>query len=84
MLQMVASAITAFSHIHNIGKNNASLKAVLDEAVHIIDVIKTRPLQSRIFADLCKDMASHQTTLLLQTEEGGFPQEMYWREWLNL
>lgn len=45
-----------------------SLKVVLDEAVHIINFIKTRPLQSRIFKALCEDMGSHQTTLLLHTE----------------
>ena len=47
---------------------SASLKTVLDEAVQIINFIKTRPLQSRIFKALCEDLGSHHTTLLLHTE----------------
>ena len=47
---------------------SASLNTVLDETVQIINFIKTRPLQSRIFMALCEDIGSHHTTLLLHTE----------------
>lgn len=46
----------------------ASLKKVLDEAVKIVNFIKTRPLQSRIFAALCEEMGSAHTSLLLHSE----------------
>uniref|UniRef100_K7G4R7 DUF4371 domain-containing protein n=1 Tax=Pelodiscus sinensis TaxID=13735 RepID=K7G4R7_PELSI len=45
-----------------------SLKNVLDEAVQIINYIKTRPLQSRLFKIMCEDMGSQHTALLLHTE----------------
>ena len=44
-----------------------SLKVVLDEAVQIVNLIKTRPLESRVFKALSEDMGSHQTTHLLHT-----------------
>uniref|UniRef100_K7FH88 BED-type domain-containing protein n=1 Tax=Pelodiscus sinensis TaxID=13735 RepID=K7FH88_PELSI len=44
-----------------------SLKNVLDEAVQIINYIKTRPLQSRLFKIMCEDMGSQHTALLLHT-----------------
>ena len=47
---------------------SASLKVVLDEAVQIINFIKTQPLQSKVFKALCEDMGTHQMTLLLHTE----------------
>ncbi len=45
-----------------------SLKNVLDEAVKIINFIKNRPLQTRIFKKLCEDMNSQHKTLLFHTE----------------
>uniref|UniRef100_K7FIT3 HAT C-terminal dimerisation domain-containing protein n=1 Tax=Pelodiscus sinensis TaxID=13735 RepID=K7FIT3_PELSI len=45
-----------------------SLKNVLDEAVQIINYIKTRPLQSRLFKIMCEDMDNQHTALLLPTE----------------
>uniref|UniRef100_K7FJM3 Zinc finger BED-type containing 5 n=1 Tax=Pelodiscus sinensis TaxID=13735 RepID=K7FJM3_PELSI len=45
-----------------------SLKNVLDEAVQIINYIKTRPLQSRLFKIMSEDMGSQHTALLLHTE----------------
>uniref|UniRef100_K7FCX8 DUF4371 domain-containing protein n=1 Tax=Pelodiscus sinensis TaxID=13735 RepID=K7FCX8_PELSI len=45
-----------------------SLKNVLDEAVQIINYIKTRPLQSRLFKIMCEDMGSQHTALLLYTD----------------
>ena len=44
------------------------LSAVLDDAVHIVNFIKARPLKSRLFATLCEEMGSDHTTLLLHTE----------------
>lgn len=44
------------------------LKAVLDKIVCMVNFIKQRPLQSRIFAKLCKDIGKAHTTLLLHTE----------------
>ncbi|GBO15784.1 Zinc finger BED domain-containing protein 5 [Araneus ventricosus] len=49
-------------------KISATFKSVLDEAVKIINFIKSKPLQSRIFKAMCKDMGSLHTTLLLHTE----------------
>ncbi|GBL82374.1 Zinc finger BED domain-containing protein 5 [Araneus ventricosus] len=47
---------------------SATFKSVLDEAVKIINFIKSKPLQSRIFKVMCEDMGSLHTTLLLHTE----------------
>ncbi|GBO20834.1 Zinc finger BED domain-containing protein 5 [Araneus ventricosus] len=47
---------------------SATLKSVLDEAVKIINFIKSKPLQSRIFKAMCEDMGSLHNTLLLHTE----------------
>uniref|UniRef100_A0A3B1IGP9 Uncharacterized protein n=1 Tax=Astyanax mexicanus TaxID=7994 RepID=A0A3B1IGP9_ASTMX len=44
------------------------LKIVLDEAVKIVNFIKSRPLQSRLFRVLCEEMASSHVQLLLHTE----------------
>lgn len=45
-----------------------SLKKVLDESVKIINFIKSRPLQTRLFKILCEDMGSVHKALLLHTE----------------
>jgi len=45
-----------------------SLKKVLDEAVQIVNFIKSRPLQSRIFKQLCEFMGGEYKALLLHTE----------------
>ena len=45
-----------------------NLKLVLDEAVKIINFVKSRPLQSRLFSILCEDYGSNHKTLLLHTE----------------
>ncbi|XP_050527868.1 zinc finger BED domain-containing protein 5-like [Daktulosphaira vitifoliae] len=44
------------------------LKQVLDNAVKIINYIKTRPLQSRLLKILCEDMGAVHKSLLLHTE----------------
>lgn len=49
-------------------KMPASLKNTFNEVVKIINFIKSRPLQSRLFEALCKDMESVHMQLLLHTE----------------
>lgn len=43
-------------------------KTVLNTAVKIVNYIKTRPLQARLFRKLCEEMGSLHTSLLLHTE----------------
>ncbi|XP_067123773.1 SCAN domain-containing protein 3-like [Centruroides vittatus] len=45
-----------------------SPKAVLDEVVKVVNLVKSRPLNSRLFFVLCQEMESEHTTLLLHTE----------------
>ena len=44
------------------------LKQVLDVTVNMVNFIKQRPLQSRMFAKLCENMQKEHKTLLLHTE----------------
>lgn len=44
------------------------LKTVLEDAVKIINFIKAKPLQTRVFKILCDDLGSLHTGLLLHTE----------------
>lgn len=44
------------------------LKNVLDEAVKIINFVKSRPLSTRLFTILCEDMESMHKSLLYHTE----------------
>lgn len=44
------------------------MKTTLEEVVKIINFIKLRPLQSRLFEVLCKDMGSNHVQLILHTE----------------
>ncbi|KRX25667.1 Zinc finger BED domain-containing protein 5, partial [Trichinella nelsoni] len=44
------------------------LKNVLNTAVKIINFIKSKPLQSRLFVKLCKEMGSCHTSLLFHSE----------------
>uniref|UniRef100_A0A8C4SUX3 Zinc finger BED domain-containing protein 5 n=1 Tax=Erpetoichthys calabaricus TaxID=27687 RepID=A0A8C4SUX3_ERPCA len=43
-------------------------KTVLNTAVKIVNYIKTKPLQARLFQKLCEEMGSLHTSLLLHTE----------------
>lgn len=45
-----------------------TLRTVVDEAVKVVNRIKARPLQSRLFKILCEEMGSKHTSLLLHTE----------------
>jgi hypothetical protein len=45
-----------------------SLKSVLDNAVQIDNLIKARPINSRLFKMLCNDTGSEYETLILHTE----------------
>ena len=59
------------------------LKKVLDEAVQIVNFIKSRPLQCRIFKQLCESMDSEQLSIqpcyyILKLD--GCPEERSWLE----
>ena len=45
-----------------------SLKDVLDNTVKMVNLVKARPLSSRVFSALCNEMGSDHVTLLLHTE----------------
>uniref|UniRef100_A0A3Q1G3T1 HAT C-terminal dimerisation domain-containing protein n=1 Tax=Acanthochromis polyacanthus TaxID=80966 RepID=A0A3Q1G3T1_9TELE len=47
---------------------SAELKHVLDTAVKIVNYIKSRPLNTRLFATLCNEMGAEHQGLLLHTE----------------
>ena len=49
-------------------KMSPSLKKVLDEAVQIVNFIKSRQLQNRVFKQMCESMDSGHKSLLLHTE----------------
>lgn len=44
------------------------LKTVLDQAVQIVNYVKSRPLQSRFFLNTCEDIGSQRQSLLLHTQ----------------
>uniref|UniRef100_A0A3P9KVF1 BED-type domain-containing protein n=1 Tax=Oryzias latipes TaxID=8090 RepID=A0A3P9KVF1_ORYLA len=44
------------------------LKSVLDESVKIVNKIKAKPLNSRLFKAVCEEMGSEHTKLLFHTE----------------
>lgn len=44
------------------------LQKILNEVVEIVNYIKTRPLQSRLFSLLCKEIGSEHEQLLIHTE----------------
>ncbi|XP_067249349.1 zinc finger BED domain-containing protein 5-like [Chanodichthys erythropterus] len=47
---------------------NAEFKHVLDTSVKIVNYIKSRPLNTRLFSTLCNEMGSEHKGLLLHTE----------------
>ncbi|KAL4123079.1 hypothetical protein QTP88_015312 [Uroleucon formosanum] len=57
-------------HRHALAMKNIPLclKNVLDEAIKIVNFIKSRPLKSRLFKILCDDLGSIHNTLLFHTE----------------
>ena len=46
----------------------ATLKTVLDQSVKVVNFIKARALNSRLFSIICSEMGSEHNTLLLHTE----------------
>ena len=40
------------------------LASILDAAIKIVNFIKSRPLQTRLFTTLCNEMGSHHKSLL--------------------
>lgn len=55
-------------HALAIKKMPIPLKNVLDEAVKIINFVKSRPLSTRLFTILCEDMGSVHKSILFHTE----------------
>lgn len=55
-------------HALAVKKMPEELKGVLNDCVKIVNFIKSRPLNSRLFTLLCEDMGSLHKTLLLHTE----------------
>lgn len=49
-------------------KMSYELKTVLDQAVQIVNNIKSRPLQSRLFKKVCEDIGSQHQSLFLHTQ----------------
>jgi hypothetical protein len=45
----------------------SNLKTILDEAVKIVNFIKIRPLNRRLFSALCNEMGSDHEHFLLRT-----------------
>ena len=44
------------------------LAEVLDQSVQVVNYIKSRPLKSRLFSQLCAEMGADHPSLLLHTE----------------
>lgn len=49
-------------------KMPADLQKVLDESVKIVNYIKNRPLNARLFSQICEEMGSNHTQLLFHTD----------------
>lgn len=57
-------------HRHALAKKimSACLKNIMDEAIKIVNFIKSRPLKCRLFKILCDDMGNIHNMLLFHTE----------------
>jgi len=49
-------------------KISYELKTVLDQAVQIVNYVKSRPLQSRLFKKVCEEIGSQHQSLFLHTQ----------------
>ncbi|XP_026821623.1 zinc finger BED domain-containing protein 5-like [Rhopalosiphum maidis] len=72
MLEVSPNALWTHCNIHRevlVSKHMPdNLKNVLNTSVKIVNFIKTRPLQSRLFEKLCEEMGNSHRSLLLHTE----------------
>ncbi|KAL4148808.1 hypothetical protein QTP88_002960 [Uroleucon formosanum] len=72
MLEVSPNATWTHCNIHRevlVSKNLPdNLKILLNTSVKIVNFIKTRPLQSRLFEKLCEEMGSSHKSFLLHTE----------------
>ena len=61
-----------------------SLKYVLDTTVKMVNFVKARPLNSRVFSALCNDMGRDHVTLLYNIQKcAGYQGAKYWHFFLN-
>ncbi|XP_072395247.1 zinc finger BED domain-containing protein 5-like [Diabrotica undecimpunctata] len=63
------------------------LQKILNEVVQIVNYIKTRPLQSKLFSLLCKEIGSEHEHFLIHTKvqallQGDFPASEEFAKWL--
>jgi len=54
-----------------------NFQSVLNTPVKIVNFIKTKPLQSRVFKKLCEEMGSSHKSLLLHTEIRGCQEDKF-------
>jgi hypothetical protein len=76
-IKEVALMLNLFTSIHReaVAATNipAILKTVLTEAVKVVNFIKSRAMNSRLFSILCDEMGSEHDKLLLHTEVRWLP-----------
>jgi len=72
VMQVEPNVKCTYCSIHRealaVKKMSTELKTVFDEFVKIVNYIKSRPLNSRIFTKLCQEMGSEHEQLFLHTE----------------